>query len=1101
MSVSAQRLRGLGLGWAVTVLVLCTLSGVSRAETGVTPRDPVRIKFAFSSNDATERQLMLSQIERFNASHPAIQVRAVPRLWEGYGIFDSYVRFLALQDPAVDVYMVDNPWIPEFVQPGWLLPLEQHVRNEDLDQWADNAVRWGRHSGHLYGLPINYKANLLFYREDLLANHNLKPPRTIDELAKAAGALQRDEKLPIGLGLHALYFYNDVFPFFYASGGSVLENDKLVLASRQNTAALSALVGLFQPAPGGKSAVLPRELFFGEWSKTYGAPIQAFGRGDAAFAIGWSRNYFELERPGSVVRGKVGITAIPGVDAAAGGGSNFGSWYLVVSSASQHPAESVEFIRYMLGPDVQRERLVSLGDLPVRKDLLLDPKRSKAVASMLPILDRARPRPRVPNERAFDAVVERHLQAAARGDQTPAQALVAAEKELAPLLPREIATLPPLPEPVSRAPSIATFEAQRLRFIALAAGLIMLGIPWLLVVLRDRFRVPVLRRIRDKLFVFGVVLSGVLLAVSAGLMTSNAITDQDEEYDGSRQFFRSQAARHATTTAKNLSLSASIVADFSPLASAELGTAEMKQLMMASHFSEDLLFFEIWDKKGKLAVSQEDALYLDPNSKGDLYPAPPDLRARVLRRAILVDEQRSRAGTSYLEAFAPIHRRGEHIGALRIGLSQARFSDQLQRVDERHRDAIRRIASTGGILALLLLAGATVASVVLSRRLATPIAELTEKAEAVRRGELDVEIVARSPDEIGTLATTMSQMVQGLRDRDFIREVLGRYVASEIVERFLADPSALALGGASRRVTILMSDLRGFTRLAADLGPQRTILLLNEYFAVMFEVIQRHRGLINEVRGDGILVVFGVPESSDDDAKRAVACAVEMQSAMKRFREKLRAEELPDVRMGIGLHTGEVIAGNIGSAQRAKFGVVGDAVNLAARIESFSVGGDVLASATTVDAAGEAVRVGPRRHVRVKGRSEELALCAVLGFGDLELGIEDDEAPLPLPAPGLTTELRRVEDSRVSDAVSSATLTRYAAQGAELLTPAMLEVGTEIVLRATTPDGARTSELFGKILDCEPSGADSFCARLRWTSVLPDDAATLAALTAATRGS
>ena len=1094
------RRRLLGVIQLAATLLLCSLPGRAWAQPADDAAEVVHIKFAYSTNDAIESQLMLAQIARFNSTHPRVQVRPVPRLWEGYGIFDSYVRFLALQDPAVDVYMVDNPWIPEFVQPGWLLSLDELVPRDEVESLAPNAVRWARHQGHLYGLPLNYKANMLFFRKDLLAKHGIQPPRTIEELATNAALLQREEGLRVGLALHAMYFYNDVFPFFFASGGDVLQNGNLTLASANNTAALSSILALFRTSAGAKSAVIPPDLFAGEWSAAYSAPVRAFGRGEAAFAVGWSRNFFELQRPDSAVRGNVGITAIPGVTAEHGGGSNFGSWYLIVSSASRHPSEAAELIRYMVGADVQRERLTSLGEVPVRKDLLAEPKLLSAfhVAEMLPILDRARPRPLVPNERAFDAVIERHLQAAVRGDESASKALTQAEAELRPLLPHEVAA-PTLEPDVDVLPdSSAASEARVLRAIALTVALLMLGVPWFLVWLRDRWRVPVMRRIRDKLFVFGTVLSGVLLAVSAGLVTGNAITDQDREYAGSREFFRSQMVEHATSTAKNLSLSASIVADFAPGAATDLGTAEMKQLMMASHFSEDLLFFELWNKAGKRVLSQQDALYLEPTSQGDSYPAGSDLQARVLRRAIHVGERKSEAGVPYLEAIAPIHRRGEHLGALRIGISEARFSEQLRRIDERHREAIRRIASTGGVLALLLLVGATVASVVLSRRLATPIVELTDKAESIRRGKLDVEIIPRTNDEIGELASTMAEMVRGLRDRDFIRQVLGRYVASGIVERFLADPSALALGGVSRQVSLLMSDLRGFTRLAADLGPTATIQLLNQYFAEMFEVIQRHRGLINEVRGDGILVVFGVPEPADDDATRAVACAVEMQLAMTRFRATLRARELTHLAMGIGLHTGEVIAGNIGSAQRAKFGVVGDAVNLAARIEGCTVGDDILASASTVEAAGPSVRVGAARSVRVKGRAEELTVYPVTGVGELELDVPIDQPLRPLPAPGVVGRLRLVDDSRVSDSDWSVMLTRYGAQGCELRSSMALEVGSEVVLRVSTKGHSQSGELFGKILECNRASeeSDGVTSRvlLRWTSLLPADAALLSAL-------
>src|SRR5262249_22755747 len=139
-------------------------------------------------------------------------------------------------------------------------------------------------------------------------------------------------------------------------------------------------------------------------------------------------------------------------------------------------------------------------------------------------------------------------------------------------------------------------------------------------------------------------------------------------------------------------------------------------------------------------------------------------------------------------------------------------------------------------------------------------------------------------------------------------------------------------------------DLRGFTALAERLSPEEVVDYLNAYFERMVELILRYRGTINEIMGDGILVIFGAPTSGDDDAERAVACAVEMQIAMDRFAADRRQQGLATAEMGIGLHTGRVVVGNIGSARRTKYAAVGTAVNLAARVESYTTGGQILIS-------------------------------------------------------------------------------------------------------------------------------------------------------------
>ena len=212
-------------------------------------------------------------------------------------------------------------------------------------------------------------------------------------------------------------------------------------------------------------------------------------------------------------------------------------------------------------------------------------------------------------------------------------------------------------------------------------------------------------------------------------------------------------------------------------------------------------------------------------------------------------------------------------------------------------------------LGLLALLAAIAGGIVLVRWIAAPLRELGDQARRIREGDLDVTIVPRSRDEIGTLARTMADMVQGLRDRDFIRDVLGRYVSPELAEQCVQDKNALRLGGELRTVSILMSDLRGFSGLSERLGPEKMIGLLNRYLGQMTPVILQHRGTINEFIGDAILVLFGAPFERPDDAERAVRCAAAMQRAMAGFNAESRAEGLPELVMGIAVHSGQVVAG------------------------------------------------------------------------------------------------------------------------------------------------------------------------------------------------
>ena len=296
-----------------------------------------------------------------------------------------------------------------------------------------------------------------------------------------------------------------------------------------------------------------------------------------------------------------------------------------------------------------------------------------------------------------------------------------------------------------------------------------------------------------------------------------------------------------------------------------------------------------------------------------------------------------------------------------------------------HVDAEAKVALGLGVLALLL---AVAGGVTLARWIARPLQELARYARRIRHGDLGVTVVPRSRDEIGVLARAMGDMVQALRDRDFIRETFGRYVSPELAEQCLRDRDALQLGGEVREVAMLMSDLRGFSELSERLGPSAMIGLLNEYLAKMTPVITQHGGTINEFIGDAIFVLFGAPFGRPDDAERAVRCAQAMQVALGEFNVESRQRGLPELSMGIGLHIGPVVAGNIGSAERVKYGVVGPAVNLVARIQSLTVGGEVLLTDAIRSRVAARIEVAEGRPERVKGVREAVMVYRLIGIAE-----------------------------------------------------------------------------------------------------------------------
>lgn len=217
------------------------------------------------------------------------------------------------------------------------------------------------------------------------------------------------------------------------------------------------------------------------------------------------------------------------------------------------------------------------------------------------------------------------------------------------------------------------------------------------------------------------------------------------------------------------------------------------------------------------------------------------------------------------------------------------------------------------------------------------------------------------------------------RNERFIRATFGRYLSDEIVTEILERPEGLELGGDLREVTIMMSDIRGFTTLCEQLEPASVVRMLNRYLGSMTEIILNHQGTIDEFIGDAILAVFGAPHARPDDADRAVRCALAMQQAMAAINRANAAEGLPELNTAIALNTGSVIAGNIGSERRSKYGFVGHPMNVTSRIEDVAQGGEVLIAASTRAALRDHYRFGGTRCIRMRGIDEPLQVFSVAG--------------------------------------------------------------------------------------------------------------------------
>lgn len=345
----------------------------------------------------------------------------------------------------------------------------------------------------------------------------------------------------------------------------------------------------------------------------------------------------------------------------------------------------------------------------------------------------------------------------------------------------------------------------------------------------------------------------------------------------------------------------------------------------------------------------------------------------------------------------------------------------------------------------------------------------------------------RSQEELKRRMAEVRRLAADLEMRNmFIRQIFGRYVTEDVVESLLETPDGLALGGEKRTVTVLMSDLRGFSTLAERLAPERVVELLNIYLGAMAEVIGRYGGMIDEFIGDAILAVFGAPVWREDHARRAVACALSMQLAMDEVNARVHHLGVTKLEMGIGIHTGEVIVGNIGSTKRAKYGVVGSNVNLAARIEAATVGGEVIISEATASMMRPLLKVDRQFAISAKGARAPVQLFSVIGLGgSYNLNLPHQTERFVKLTTRLPVECFLMTESKQSIADAfAAELTALSTKGATLRCSSLLEASQNLRLRIEGIDRVAGSwDVYVKVLrPAEVSGTWV----IRYTSIPPE---------------
>jgi len=318
---------------------------------------------------------------------------------------------------------------------------------------------------------------------------------------------------------------------------------------------------------------------------------------------------------------------------------------------------------------------------------------------------------------------------------------------------------------------------------------------------------------------------------------------------------------------------------------------------------------------------------------------------------------------------------------------------------------------------------------------------------------------------------------------DLLKKMFGRYLSTEVMNSLIENPLALELGGERRRVTIMMTDLRGFTALSERLEPERVVQMLNSYFEVMVEEVLKYNGTINEIIGDALLVIFGAPQEMPDRAEKAIACSIAMQNAMARVNEENRANGLPELEMGIGLNEAEVIVGNIGSSKRSKYAVVGSGVNMTSRIESYTVGGQILVSESVHKQAGKILRVDTQREVFPKGAETPLKIYEVGGIaGRFNLALEEKDPALVILARHIPLNYTVLEGKHVGKKGVECFMTKLSRKCAEITLDEPIELLNNLKMNLVEVDQELAcKDFYGKVIG--HSGDDSRSHVVRFTAV------------------
>ena len=374
----------------------------------------------------------------------------------------------------------------------------------------------------------------------------------------------------------------------------------------------------------------------------------------------------------------------------------------------------------------------------------------------------------------------------------------------------------------------------------------------------------------------------------------------------------------------------------------------------------DVAYALVADSEGKI-LAQSDASSVE----GPIV-RPKDLAP--LKEELLIQTYTT-SGRRIIDFAVPLVYSQVPVGALYLGFSERSIDS-----------ALAKARNQALLVTFLMIAAGIGGAVGLATLLSRPIFRLVEGTRAIAAGNFNVALKVPSRDEIGVLTESFNTMARSLREKEMIKRAFTRYVAREVVEEILKNPEKLVLSGERREVTVLFCDVRGFTPLSERLSPEEVVSLLNDFYTLMIETTFKYDGTLDKFMGDAVMAIFGAPIAHPDHSARAVQTALAMREGIGGLNARRAQQGKEGVAIGIGVSAGEAVAGTVGTEDRMEYTVIGDSVNLAARLESNAKPGQILISQRTWDRVKNVVEVRPLGPIKVKGKEEQVEVYEVLGL-------------------------------------------------------------------------------------------------------------------------